>query len=59
MIPIANALAEITAIAASLFIFPLSVMRSRKNAASTTTGIETESGDQPTATATESAPNET
>lgn len=50
---------EIIAIAASLFTFPCSVIRSRKNAASTTTGIETFKGDQPAASAIERDPNET
>ena len=59
IIPTARELAEIMAIAASLLTFPCSVIRSRKNAASTTSGMETFSGDQPAATAIESAPNDT
>ena len=59
MMPTARALAEIMAIAASLFILPFSVIRSRKNAARVTRGMETLSGDQPTASAMESAPKET
>ena len=59
MMPIARALAEIMAIAASLLIRLFSVMRSRKNAASTTTGTDTLRGDQPMASAIESAPKDT
>ncbi len=57
--PTASALAEMIAIAASLCIRPFSEILSRRNAASTTTGIDTGSGDQPMATATDSAPNDT
>ena len=59
IIPRARELAEIMAMAASLFTFPFSVMRSRKKAASTTSGIDTLSGDQPTAMAMDNAPKET
>ena len=59
IIPMARALAEIMAIAASLFTLAFSVIRSRKNAATTTTGIETFSGDHPMARATDSAPKDT
>ena len=59
MMPMARELAEIMAIAASLFTLPCSVMRSRKNAASTTNGMETLRGDQPAATAIDRAPNDT
>ena len=59
IIPIASALADIIAMAASLFIFPLSVILRRKKAASTTTGIEILRGDQPAARATDRAPKDT
>ena len=59
VMPSARALAEITAIAASLFTLPFSVMRSRKNAARITTGMDTHRGDQPAATAMDSAPKDT
>ena len=59
IMPMARALAEIMAMAASLFTWPFSVMRSRKNAASTTTGMDTFKGDQPRARAMDSAPKET
>ena len=59
IIPTARELAEIMAIAASLLTFPCSVIRSRKNAASTTTGIDTFKGDQPIARAMERAPKDT
>ena len=58
-IPTARADADIMAMAASLFIFPFSVIRRRKNAASTTTGIDSFNGDQPIARATDSAPKDT
>ena len=59
IIPAARALADIMAIAASLFTLPCSVILRRKNAARITTGIDTLSGDQPTATATDRAPKDT
>ena len=54
--PMARALAEIMAMAASLFTWPFSVMCSRKNAASTTTGMDTFKGDQPRAAGRWTAP---
>ena len=57
--PMARALAEISAMAASLFILLFSVILRRKNAASTTTGMDTFKGDQPMARATERAPKDT
>ena len=51
--------AEIMAMAASLFTRAFSVILSRKKAATTTTGIDTFKGDQPMARATERAPKET
>ena len=59
IIPIARALAEIMAMAASLLIRLFSVIRRRKKAASTTTGIDTLRGDQPIARAMDNAPKET
>ena len=59
IIPIARELAEIIAMAASLLIRLFSVIRSRKKAASTTTGMDTFKGDHPIARAIESAPKDT
>ena len=56
MTPMASADAESTAMAASALTRLLSAMRSRKNAASMTTGIENHSGAKPQASATASAP---
>ena len=58
-IPTDSDTAEIIAMAASLFTFALSVILKRKNAASATTGIDSLSGDQPTAMAMDSAPKDT
>ena len=59
MIPMASALADIRAMAASLFILLFSVILSRKNAARTTTGMDILRGDQPMARATDNAPKDT
>ena len=57
--PAARELAEIMAMAASLFIFPLSVILRRKKAANTTTGMDTPRGAHPAATAMDRAPKDT
>ena len=59
VMPPARALAEITAMAASLLSRLFSVIRSRKNAAITTTGMDTCRGDQPMARAMDRAPKDT
>ena len=58
-IPTASAEALTAAMAASLFQWGLLAIRSRKNAAKITTGIEKYSGVNPSATAMASAPKDT
>jgi len=59
MMPNARALADMRAMAASLLIRLFSVIRSRKKAARTTTGMDILRGDQPMARAMERAPKDT
>ena len=59
MTPIASALDAMSAMAASPLILLLSLMRSSRNAAITTTGTDTASGATFIAIATDSAPNPT
>ena len=59
MMPIANAEADTTAMAASAPSLLRSVIRSSPRAARTTTGMDTGRGAHPQATATDSAPKDT